>query len=333
LSHTPENLPADKAAADRNWEAAVAVIEELGLQLHDDPSVRYRSDRHSSLLLPCSGAAAEPFLLKFFVVPEDGTFYPAGVRLDEYPRREAAFYRFLDTTDPDRKDIPAPKTVLIDIEDPPHWILLERVIGAVGPAEEILGQDHVFELLTKLRQISPESLIGRRHFPLNRWDPISYLERVRLMYEVLILAIGEQRWSRCQDFYKEALRWIESREQVVVHGDFTEENLLVNEEGQPFLLDFERIGIGNEDHDFAWFWIHSTRSPDWKHSLLQRYFGARIGSERVRMEWGLRAALVYLALRRLRFGHLVHGSEDDKAPSNIALLDAALAGGNELFVV
>lgn len=331
MPNTPDHLSADEAA-DRNREAAVAVIDELGLRLYDKPPVRYRSGHHSSLLIPCSGAAGEPFLLKFFVTPEDGKFYPTGVRLEDYPRRETAFYRFLDITDPDRKGIPAPKTVLIDTADPPHWILLERVLGAVGPAEEVLGQDHVFELLDKLRQISPHSLIGRRNFPLNRWDPISYLNRVRLMCDVVILVIGEQRWSRCQNFYEETLRWIESREQTAVHGDFTEENLLVNEDGQAFLLDFERIGIGNEDHDFAWFWIHSTRSPDWKRSLLQRYLGAHIGSERVRKEWGLRAALVYLALRRLRFGYLVHGEQDGQAPSNIALLDAALAGGNELFV-
>ena len=42
------------------------------------------------------------------------------------------------------------------------------------------------------------------------------------------------------------------------------------------------------------------RSAEWKSELLSRYFASRVGSDRIRSEWGIRAALVYLALRRLR---------------------------------
>ena len=116
-------------------------------------------------------------------------------------------------------------------------------------------------------------------------------------------------------------------------GDFTAANILVHETGKPYLLDFERVGTGNEDHDLAWFWIHAERSQDWKRDLLARYWGGRVGSERVRSEWGIRATIVYLALRRLRFSYLSIGDEDPDRAQNLGLLDAALIGSQELFPV
>ena len=151
------------------------------------------------------------------------------------------------------------------------------------------------------------------------------------MYDPVLFVIGEKRWTRTQEFFTQALQWTETRQPVLVHGDFTEQNVLVDQEGRAYLLDFERIGIGSENHDFAWFWIHSQRSREWKRDLLARYFNNHVGSDRVRAEWGIRAALVYLALRRLRFGYLMYGGNDEHATQNVALLDAALHGGGALF--
>ncbi len=194
-----------------------------------------------------------------------------------------------------------------------------------------MGADHVFELLAMLRAIPVEQLLGRRDFPFNRWDPFSYLDRVRKMYDPALHVIGERRWTQTMEFFDEALRWTETRKQTVVHGDFTAANILIDETGSPFLLDSERIGVGNEDHDFAWFWIHSKRSQDWKQNLVQRFFDHLVGSGRIRAEWGIRAAIVYLALRRLRFSHLILGDSDPNRAQNLGLLDAALIGSRDLF--
>ena len=314
-------------------EQALAVLDQLGLRESNNVRVRPTSGHHSSILVPCDGTDGRPFLLKYFIPPAEGKFYPAGVRLEDYPRRESAFYRYLDSVDNGRQRVPAPKTILLDNQDPPQWILLERLPMAVGPLEEVLGMDHVFELLRTLRNIPIDGLSGRRDFPLNRWDTFSYLERVRLMYDPVLFVIGPERWSRILEFYNEALRWTESRPDTVVHGDFTSANILVHEEGKPYLVDFERVGTGNEDHDFAWFWIHTKRSQDWKRALVTRYWDGRVGSERVRSEWGIRAAIVYLALRRLRFSYLSVGDEDPERAHNLGLLDAALIGSQELFPV
>ena len=152
-----------------------------------------------------------------------------------------------------------------------------------------------------------------------------------MMYDPVVSVMGQRRWSRVLDFYTEALRWTETRKSVLVHGDLTEHNLLVTPDGRPMLLDFERIGAGNEDHDLAWIWIHSLRDPDWKRHLLGTWFGPRVGSDRIRAEWGIRSALVYLACRRLRYGYLTEGAEDPFQARNLALLDAAVVGGGELF--
>ena len=199
------------------------------------------------------------------------------------------------------------------------------------PSAEVLAQENLFELLNKMQQVPLERLMGRRAFPLNHWDPVSYLDRVRLMYDPVLFVIGERRWGRTLEFFKEALHWTDNRKHVLVHGDFTEQNILVDEDGRPYLLDFERIGIGNEDHDLAWFWIHAERDQKWKRSLMHRWLDRRVGSDRIRSEWGIRATIVYLALRRLRFGYLADGDADAQQAQNTALLDAALAGGDEFF--
>ncbi len=321
----------DTTSIEQHLEDARRVLGELGLRENPDVRLRPVSGHNTSLLVPCVGGEDREFVLKLFVPPADGVFYPAGVRLEDYARREGAFYRFLDTIDPTRRELPAPRTILIDSVDPPRWILLQWIRGAVGPAEEVLGADQIFDVLHRLRGIPIDRMLGRRYFPLNHWDVISYLERVRVMYDVVLQVIGTRRWRGVQSFFDDAVRWTESRPMTLVHGDFTEQNILVDGEGHPFLIDFERVGIGNEDHDFAWLWIHSARSQGWKRALLDRHLGSRYGSDRIRAEWGIRSALVYLALRRLRFGFLVHGAEDPNTARNLALLDAALAGGRDLF--
>jgi aminoglycoside phosphotransferase (APT) family kinase protein len=314
-----------------HMQAARAVLDELGLREQPDKRPRPVSATQTSLPIACQGPNDRYYLLKYFVPPQDDRIYPAGVRPEDYARREVAFYRLLDDTDPDRRDFPAPRTVLVGPGDPPAWLLLEWIPGAVGPAEEVLGMDHVFELLQQLQSIPHERLLGRRSFPLKHWDPVGYLEQVRLMYDAVLFVVGERRWRAVQNFFAEAVRWMDNRKRVLVHGDFTDQNILVSEDGKPFLIDFERVGVGNVDHDIAWFWIHSNRNQDWKKQLVMRWFGGRVGGDRIRAEWGIRATIVYLALRRLRWGYLSYGDEDARKSANLALLDAALAGGSDLF--
>jgi hypothetical protein len=291
------------------------------------------SGHKTSLPIPCSSADGKQFLLKFFIAPPEGRFYPPEVRLDDYPRREAGFYRLLDTLDPDRKRFPAPRTVLIDARDPPRFLLLQRIAMAPGPLEEVVGSDHVFDLLERIRWIKPEVLLGRRDFPVNRWDAVSYLDRIRMMYDPVVQVIGPRRWTRVLSTMGEALRWLETRAHTFVHGDFTEQNVVVDDDARAFLVDFERVGAGNEDHDLAWMLAHTTRGEGWRQRLLQRHFEDRHGSRRIASEWGMRAAWIYLALRRLRFGFLAHGTGDPLAPSNLELLDVAIEGGRAAFPV
>lgn len=317
-------------ATKSHLQLARDVLTDIGL--HEVDRARGIVSGHaSSLPIVAEAKDGRCFLLKYYLPPSPDRLYPAGVRPDDYARREAAFYRLLDSTDPERREFPAPKTVLIGPGDPPRWLLLEWIQGAAGPAEESLGMDHVFELLDKLQGVPTERLLGRRGLPLNHWHPIGYLEGIRQMYDAVLFAIGDQRWRQLQLFFDEAVRWTDNRKPVLVHGDFSESNIVIDPEGRPHLIDFERIGLGNVDHDLAWFWIHSPRHQEWKKQLILRWFGGRVGGDRIRAEWGIRTALAYLAVRRLRFGYLTFGDEDPRRSANLALLDAALAGGRELF--
>jgi aminoglycoside phosphotransferase (APT) family kinase protein len=307
------------------------VLEEFGLTESPEGVARPTSGHRSSVLVPCEGGNGQGFLLKLFEPPALGRFYPPEIRFEDFARREVAFYRFLETYDPDRRALSAPKSIMIDPKDPPEWILLERIVGAVGPAQELISMENIFDLLDSLQSIPVESVIGRRNFPLNRWDTVSFVDRMRMFYDPLLFVVGEERWRRSVRFFEEALRWTETRKKVIVHGDFAESNLLVDPDGMPFLVDFERIGTGSEDHDLAWFWIHNSHSPDWKRELLRRWFVRFHGSDRIRAEWAIRASIVYEASRNLRFGYLTSGELDPHKNAGLALLDAALRGGPDFF--
>ncbi|MCR9247256.1 MAG: aminoglycoside phosphotransferase family protein [bacterium] len=319
------NPPTDAQLAAARQVLADFQLEEI------EPPRALAECRRTSLLLVGKNAAGNSFVLKHYLPHAEGEVLPAGVRPNDYAWRETGFYRLLDSVDPNRREVPAPRTVAIGPGEPPAWLLLELLPAAVGPKEEVVGQDHVMALLGKLAAVPTDRLVGRRGFPVAHWDPVAYLERVRTMYDSVLLVIGESRWRSVQSFFAEALRWTESRDHVLVHGEFLEDNIVVTADGEPHLVDFENLGIGNRDHDFAWFWIHSDRHPEWKRQLLARWFGSAVGGDRIRTEWGMRSAIAYLALRRLHWSFLVHGDEDPRLGQNLALLDAALAGGAELF--
>lgn len=315
---------------ENHRQAARELLHELKLTEVEQPR-NFVSGHRTSLPVLAEGDGGRTFLLKYYLPFEPDTILPAGVRADDYSRRETGFYRVLDSIDPGRRDFPAPKTIAVGPGDPPRWILLEWLPGAVGPAEEVIGQEHVIELLHKLGKLPTDRLMGRRGFPLEHWDPIGYLDRIRSMYDAVLFVLGEARWRNLQRFFGEAVRWTDGRPHVLVHGDFQENNIVVTDEDRAFLVDFECVGIGNRDHDFAWYWLHSERHPEWKRQLLGRWLGGAVGGDRIRAEWGIRSAVAYLAIRRLRWGYLTHGDEDPRQSSNLALLDAALEGGSSLF--
>lgn len=312
--------------------AAAAVLDHLGLH-ESTGGVATVSGHKTSLPIPCASDDNRQFLLKYFIPPAEGKFYPPEVRLEDYARREAGFYRLLDTLDRDRRHFPAPRTIVMDADDPPRWLLLERITSAKGPIEEVIGSDHVFDLLQQISWVKPEVLLGRRDFPVNRWDAVSYLDRVRMMYDPVVNVIGPRRWTRVLSALGEALRWMEARPYTFVHGDFTEQNIVVDENARAHLVDFERVGAGNEDHDIAWLLARTHRSENWKQRLLARYLDGRLGSKRIAAEWGIRATWIYLSLRRLRFGHMAHGPDDPTAEPDLARLDLALEGGRAAFPV
>lgn len=315
---------------EKHHSAAREVLHEMQLTEVEQHHPKV-SGHGSSLPLLAKNHAGQQFLLKYYVPPPPDKVLPYGVRAEDYSRRESGFYRLLDSIEPSRRDFPAPRTIAVGPGDPAPWLLLEWLPAAPGPAEEVISQDHVLDLLRKASSLPTDRLMGRRGFPLEHWDPVGYLDRIRNMYDAVLFSIGENRWRMLQRFFGEAVRWTDSRPHVMVHGDFQEANIIVTDEDRAFLIDFECVGIGNPDHDFAWYWIHSDRHPEWKRNLLHRWLGDHVGGDRIRSEWGIRSAIAYIATCRLRWEYLTHGDEAPRLSANLALLDAALEGGTALF--
>ena len=318
------------AFLDQHEKAARDLLGSMNLEACEQTR-GLASGHRSSIPLLGRNPDGRTFLLKYYLPPSPETILPAQVRHEDFARRETGFYRLLDSVDPERREFPAPRTIAMGPGEPAPWLLLEWLPSAAGPPEEVIGQEHVLTLLRRLSALPTDRLMGRRGLPLEHWDPIGYLDRIRNMYDAVLFVLGESRWRQLQRFFAEAVRWTDGRPHVLVHGDFQEDNVVVTDADQPFLVDFERIGIGNRDHDFAWYWMHSDRHPEWKRDLLMRWLGDSVGGDRIRAEWGIRSAIAYLAIRRLRWGYLTHGDEDPRASANLALFDATLEGGSALF--
>ena len=319
-----------QTSLDMHLQAARSLLRDLQLKEVEQhrPLI---SGHRSALPILAKGSGDRMFLLKHYLPAAADRTLPAGVRAEDYSRRETGFYRLLDSIDPERREFPVPRTIAVGPGDPPAWILLEWIAPAAGPTEEVISQEHVHQMLQKIASMPTDRLLGRRGFPLEHWDPVGYLDRIRHMYDAVLFVIGETRWRNLLRFFGEAVRWTDGRPHVMVHGDFEASNIIVTEDDRPFMVDFECVGIGNRDHDFAWFWLHSERHPEWKKQLLQRWLGHSVGGDRIRAEWGIRSTIAYIAIRRLRWGYLTYGDEDARQSSNIALLDAALEGGSALF--
>ena len=319
-----------QTSLEQHEQTARELLHSLDLELVERSSPPVSGHR-SSLPLLGRNQAGKMFLLKYYVPPSKDVILPAQTRYEDFARRETGFYRLLDSVDPNRRDFPAPRTIAFGPGEPAPWLLLEWLPAAVGPAEEVVAQEHVLTLLERVASLPTDRMLGRRGLPMEHWEPIGYLDRIRSMYDAVLFVLGEPRWRQLQRFFAEAVRWTDGRKHVLVHGDFQRDNLVVTETDEAFLVDFEQIGIGNRDHDFAWFWLHSERRPEWKRDLLQSWLGNTVGGDRIRSEWGIRSAVAFLAIRRLRWGFLSHGDEDPRASANLALLDAALEGGAALF--
>ena len=107
---------------DQHEKAARTVLTSLGLELVEEGQVP-RSGHGSSLPLVGRNGGGKTYLLKYYLPPAGGAVLPAQVRHEDYARRETGFYRLLDSTDPERRDFPAPKTVAVGPGEPAPWLL------------------------------------------------------------------------------------------------------------------------------------------------------------------------------------------------------------------
>ena len=158
------------------------------------------------------------------------------------------------------------------------------------------------------------------------------------MYDDLLRdVVGDERWRRNAPgvLRRGDMRWAESRPlTVLVHGDFTEDNIVVDPDGSsPYLVDFERVGHRPRRTTTLPASGSTRERPDgvasWR--LLERYLGhvawGRSGSA---AEWGIRVQhSCTWRMRRLRFATRPvrrRSRPSSRARQPRALLDAALDG-------
>lgn len=297
-------------------------IEELGLQ----PRESQPFQTHNALFLQAEGRDGRLFLFKFYLSCPVGRFEPGLDPEGDCCRREAAFYRFLDVVDRDRVFLNVPRLVITDQGDPPRWVLLEGIPGLRKATEEPPRPDWLLDAMVSLQRIPLRLTQGRRGLALERWDPYAHREVVLKMREHVEPKVGPKAWDLLVRTLNEAREWTDSQEPVLVTGDFQDDSILMDEDGRIYLQEFRRVGWGNPDHDFSWYWVGTTRGKEFRDQLFQRYCASMGPSERARVEWAIRSTAIYRASLALS-----QSNTTEEIASAGELLERAILGGTYLF--
>lgn len=324
IQTSPDQPARPVACSATRPESAVVleIIEELGLE----PEGTLPLQAHQALLVPARGRDGNPFLLKYFQPCPVGKFDPSNDPEGECQRREAAFYRFLDVVDRERCLLNSPRLVLTDPRDPPRWVLLEGLEGMRVAGGEELRLDWLADALRALQRISLKLTLGRRGLMLERWDPYAHREVVFRMQGLVEPKVGPKAWDLLVRTLHEAREWTDSQDPVLVAGRFQDEMLLLDDHGRIYLHEFRRVGFGNPDHDFGWYWARCRRAPEFKQRLLQLYCSNLGTSGSLRVEWAVRGVAIYLACVKL-----ADAGPGEDLGETLELLERAILGGSHFF--
>ncbi len=297
-----------------------SIMEELGLTpLHPMPMVCT-----NSLFFHAKGRDGRLFLLKAFKPCPVGRFDPGADPGGTCQKREASFYRFLDVVDRDRCFINVPKLVLSDPEDPPKWLLFEGCQDMEPAQGKELRMDWLIDASKALQRFPVKLTFGRRGLTLERWDPYAHREVIFRMREEVEPKIGQKAWDLLCRTLNEAREWVDTQDPVLVNGCFQEENLLVDSMGRIYIHDFRRVGLGNPDHDFSWFWIYSKRNEEFKNRLFNLYVSQLDAPAKIRLEWAMRSIAIYKACLEIAEGTDVDSLKESKELLEKALLRRSL---------
>lgn len=137
------------------------------------------------------------------------------------------------------------------------WLVAERIEGETIP-RKLLRDDEWTDARSVLASQCGAALAAIHRIPLADvpgLDPVDQLERYRVMYDDL---------GQPHPTFELALRWLDEHrappaEQVVVHGDFRNGNLMVGPEGLRAVLDWELAHVGDPAEDLAWLCLRAWR--------------------------------------------------------------------------
>lgn len=138
--------------------------------------------------------------------------------------------------------------------------IMRRVNGEALP-KRILRDARFAGVRGKLAAQCADSLAAIHAIPL---EALSALPRLDAREQIALYQTAYQGYPRPSPVFEYAFRWLEqhspaSLHEVVVHGDFRNGNLLIDEHGIAAVLDWELAHIGDPMEDLGWLCVNSWR--------------------------------------------------------------------------
>ena len=83
-------------------------------------------------------------------------------------------------------------------------------------------------------------------------DPFWFVRRTLQEWRTLIAAVGHNEFDPIMDWLEERMTGVPCQQHAVLHGDFHALNILINRAGEPFVIDWTNIAVGDFRFDLAW---------------------------------------------------------------------------------
>ncbi|MGB1580895.1 MAG: phosphotransferase family protein [Nevskiales bacterium] len=162
-----------------------------------------------------------------------------------------------------KQGVPAPRVLFIldEADNLGEGYVMQRVTGETLP-KRILGDSQYAEAREKLTEQCAAALANIHSIPTEALPELALLPATPQLKQIERLYRGSPLAS---PVFELAFRWLannlppEGPDMRLVHGDFRNGNLLIDESGLRLILDWELTHVGNPLEDLGWLCVNAWR--------------------------------------------------------------------------
>jgi aminoglycoside phosphotransferase (APT) family kinase protein len=177
-------------------------------------------------------------------------------------------------------------------EGDPAWfgkpfVIMQKIDGQQMGSERNAAPNRRQALLTQFCQLFVDlhrldiSAFLPPQAPTLRDDPFWFIRQTLQEWQAILVAVGHNEFEPVMTWIEDRMPNLPCQQYSVLHGDFHDLNILINPAGEPFVIDWTNIGVGDFRFDLAWtLLLHGLYGGDEDRELIlteyQRIAGAEV---------------------------------------------------------